>query len=184
MPRRSLLTLALVVDSIMLVDPWFSRFLCCWSPVMMRNDAVVSAFSRGQRARAGALRTDGRSLWSYELKIAEKTLGGVVVADFTSGGGQFVSQTTSQARQSRQAGRRHRDAARTVREHLRQDALLMGDLVNLAEYRQRLRQEEQAKTQEELEHLKMLVEAWVAHIGEAEVKPYFLPLDDHLTEKP
>jgi hypothetical protein len=60
----------------------------------------------------------------------------------------------------------------------------MGDLVNLAEYRQRLRQEEQAKTQEELDHLKMLVEAWVAHIGEAEVKPYFLPLDDHLTENP
>ena len=60
----------------------------------------------------------------------------------------------------------------------------MGDLVNLAEYRQRLRQEEQAKTQEELEHLKMLVKAWVAHIGEAEVNPYFLPLDDHLTEKP
>jgi len=60
----------------------------------------------------------------------------------------------------------------------------MGDLVNLAEYRQRLRQEEQAKTQEELDHLKMLVEAWVAHLGEAEVKPYFLPLDDHLTENP
>ena len=60
----------------------------------------------------------------------------------------------------------------------------MGVLVNLAEYRQRLRQEEQAKTQEELDHLKMLVEAWIAHIGEAEVKPYFLPLDDHLTENP
>ena len=60
----------------------------------------------------------------------------------------------------------------------------MGDLVNLADYRQRLRQEEQAKTQEELDHLKMLVEAWIAHIGEAEVKPYFLPLDDHLTENP
>ena len=60
----------------------------------------------------------------------------------------------------------------------------MGNLVNLAEYRQRLRQEEQAKTQEELDHLKMLVEAWIAHIGEAEVKPYFLPLDDHLTENP
>jgi len=60
----------------------------------------------------------------------------------------------------------------------------MGDLVSLAEYRQRLRQEEQAKTQEELDHLKMLVEAWIAHIGEAEVKPYFLPLDNHLTESP
>ena len=62
---------------------------------MMRNDTVVSLFSRGQRAAAGALRTDGRSLWSYDLKIAEKTLGGVVVADFTSPGGHFVSQTTS-----------------------------------------------------------------------------------------
>ncbi len=60
----------------------------------------------------------------------------------------------------------------------------MGVLVNLAEYRQRLRQEEQAKTQEELDHLKMLVEAWSAHLGEPEVKPYFLPLDDHLTENP
>ena len=63
---------------------------------MMRNDTVVSLFSRGQRGRSGALRTDGRSLWSYNLKIAENTLGGVVVADFTSPGGRFVSQTTSQ----------------------------------------------------------------------------------------
>lgn len=62
---------------------------------MMRNDKVVSLFSRGQRGAAGALRTDGRSLYSYDLKIAEKTLAGVVVADFTSPGGQFVSQTTS-----------------------------------------------------------------------------------------
>ena len=38
--------------------------------------------------------------------------------------------------------------------------------------------------QEELDHLKMLVEAWSAHLGEPEVKPYFLPLDDHLTENP
>jgi hypothetical protein len=30
----------------------------------------------------------------------------------------------------------------------------------------------------------MLVAAWVGHIGEAEVKPYFLPLDNHLTENP
>jgi len=61
----------------------------------MRNDAVVRAFSRGQRGAAGALRTDGRALYSYDLKIAEKTPGGVVVADFTSPGGHFVSQTTS-----------------------------------------------------------------------------------------
>ena len=62
---------------------------------MMRNDAVVRAFSRGERGAAGALRTDGRSLWSYDLKIAEKTLAGVIVADYTSPGGAFRSQTTS-----------------------------------------------------------------------------------------
>lgn len=62
---------------------------------MTRNDSVVSAFASGRPARAGALRTDGRSLYSYDLKIAEKTLGGVVVSDYTSGGGLFVSQTTS-----------------------------------------------------------------------------------------
>jgi hypothetical protein len=60
----------------------------------------------------------------------------------------------------------------------------MGDLVSLCDYRESLKKEEQAKTQEELDQLKMLVEAWVAHLGEAEVKPYFLPLDDHLTENP
>jgi hypothetical protein len=60
----------------------------------------------------------------------------------------------------------------------------MGDLVSLCDYRAKLRQEEQAKTQEELDHLKMLVAAWVAHIGEAEVEPYFLTLDNHLTDNP
>jgi len=60
----------------------------------------------------------------------------------------------------------------------------MGVLVSLCEHRESLKKEEEAKTQEELDHLKMLVAAWVAHIGEAEVKPYFLPLDDHLTENP
>jgi len=60
----------------------------------------------------------------------------------------------------------------------------MGVLVSLCEHRAKLRQEEQAKTQEELDHLKILLAAWVDHIGEAEVKPYFLPLDDHLTENP
>ena len=62
---------------------------------MMRNDAVVRAFSRGERAAAGNLSTDGRSLYSYDLKIGERTLGGIVVANFTSPGGRFVSMTTS-----------------------------------------------------------------------------------------
>ena len=45
----------------------------------------------------------------------------------------------------------------------------MGVLVSLCDHRERLRQEEQSRTQEEIDQLKMLVDAWVAHIGEAEV---------------
>ncbi len=62
---------------------------------MIRNDSVVRAFAAGRPARSGRLRTDGRSLWSYDLKIAERTLAGVVVGNFTSPGGGFHSQTTS-----------------------------------------------------------------------------------------
>jgi hypothetical protein len=62
---------------------------------MTRNDSVVTAFALGRPARAGRLRTDGRSLWSYSTKIAERTLAGIVVGNFTSPGGHFVSQTTS-----------------------------------------------------------------------------------------
>ena len=58
----------------------------------------------------------------------------------------------------------------------------MGVLVSLCEHRESLKKEKQAKDQEELDHLKTLVKAWVAHLGEPEVKPYFLPLDDHLKE--
>jgi len=62
---------------------------------MIRNYSVVRAFALGRPARSGRLRTDGRSLWSYDLKIAERTLAGVVVGNFTSPGGAFQSQTTS-----------------------------------------------------------------------------------------
>lgn len=62
---------------------------------MMRNDAVVRAFSRGERARAGRLWTDGVSLYSYDLMIAQNTPAGIVVGNFTSGGGGFYSVTTS-----------------------------------------------------------------------------------------
>ena len=58
----------------------------------------------------------------------------------------------------------------------------MGVLVSLCDHRERLGQEEQWRTQEVIDQLKMLVDAWVADIGEAEVKPYFLPLDEHLTD--
>ncbi len=59
----------------------------------------------------------------------------------------------------------------------------MGVLVSLCDHRERLRQEEQAKTQEEIDQLKILVEAWANALGDPEVKPYFLPLDEHLTTR-
>ena len=60
---------------------------------MARNSDVVRAFACGQPARAGNLWTDGRSLYSYKMKIAG--LAGVVVGDFTSLGGGYISMTTS-----------------------------------------------------------------------------------------
>ena len=128
---------------------------------MIRNDSVVRAFAAGRAARSGRLRTDGRSLWSYDLKIAERTLAGVVVGNFTSPGGEFHSDHQF-PRRARQADRRHDHAPRAVHGDLREDALLMGVLVSLCDHRERLRQEEQSRTQEEIDQLKMLVDAWVA----------------------
>ena len=62
---------------------------------MKTNKEVIRAFVIGHRAAAGNLHTDGRSLWSYNLKIAQHTPEGVVVGDFTSPGGGFHSVTTS-----------------------------------------------------------------------------------------
>lgn len=56
---------------------------------------IPKAFARGERARAGNLSTDGHSLWSYNLKIAQKTPKGIVVGDFTAKGGDHYSMTTS-----------------------------------------------------------------------------------------
>ena len=61
----------------------------------MRNQDVIRSFAWGKRAAAGNLQTDGRSLWSYNLKIAQRTPEGVVVGDFTAPGGGFYSMTTS-----------------------------------------------------------------------------------------
>ena len=61
----------------------------------MRNKDVIRSFAWGKRAAAPNLQTDGRSLWSYNLKIAQRTSEGVVVGDFTSPGGDFHSMTTS-----------------------------------------------------------------------------------------
>ena len=63
------------------------------------NKQVVDCFVNQQTANAGALVSDGQSLYSYNLRIAEfiPTTDGkaIIVYDYTSGGGNFVSQTTS-----------------------------------------------------------------------------------------
>ena len=61
----------------------------------MKNQDVIRSFAWGKPAAAGNLHTDGCSLWSYNLKIAQRTSEGVVVGDFTSPGGGFHSVTTS-----------------------------------------------------------------------------------------
>jgi len=64
------------------------------------NDAVIDAFLACKSANAGRLKTDGQSLFSYDLRIAEHIPddeGGAttLVYDYTSRGGNYVSQTTS-----------------------------------------------------------------------------------------
>ena len=61
----------------------------------IRDRDIPRAFASGRRAHAGNLSTDGRSLWSYDLKIAQKTPEGIVVGDFTTKGGCYYSTTTS-----------------------------------------------------------------------------------------
>ena len=69
-------------------------------PYMTDNMGVVDAFMNLDSANAGRLKTDGQSLYSYDLRIAEhipqKDGSAVtVVYDYTSKGGNYVSQTTS-----------------------------------------------------------------------------------------
>lgn len=60
----------------------------------------------------------------------------------------------------------------------------MGELVSLCEYRNNLRKQEEARSQEQLDLLKEWVKEAIKHLGEPDIEPYFLPLDDHLTEDP
>jgi len=64
------------------------------------NDSVIDAFLNQQSANAGRLKTDGQSLFSYDLRIAEHIPddnGGAttIVYDYTRGGNAYKSQTTS-----------------------------------------------------------------------------------------
>jgi hypothetical protein len=62
----------------------------------MCNAEVVNNWAQGNEGFTRALRTDGSNLYSYNLRIgitgpdSEK-----IVFDFSSGGGKFMSQTTS-----------------------------------------------------------------------------------------
>ncbi len=64
------------------------------------NDGVIDAFLNCKSANAGRLKTDGQSLFSYDLRIAEHIpddygSATTLIYDYTSKGGNYVSQTTS-----------------------------------------------------------------------------------------
>ncbi len=62
----------------------------------MKNLQIIKAWVRGQKAQNKNMRTDGRVLYSYKLKIAERKSLSLEIYDYTSTGGSFVSSTTSQ----------------------------------------------------------------------------------------
>ncbi len=69
-------------------------------PYSTNNDGVIDAFLNCKSATAGRLKTDGQSLFSYDLRIAEHIpddRGGAttIVYDYTRGGNAYKSQTTS-----------------------------------------------------------------------------------------
>ena len=69
-------------------------------PYMTDNNGVVDAFMNQNTANAGRLKTDGQSLFSYDLRIAEHIpqddgTAITLIYDYTAKGGNYVSQTTS-----------------------------------------------------------------------------------------
>tara|TARA_Y100001938_G_scaffold147736_1_gene229646 strand:+ start:1080 stop:1379 length:300 start_codon:yes stop_codon:yes gene_type:complete len=64
------------------------------------NDGVIDYFLNQKPANAGRLKTDGQSLFSYDLRIAEHVPQDdgsaiTIVYDYTRGGNAYKSQTTS-----------------------------------------------------------------------------------------
>lgn len=57
----------------------------------MKNSDVASAWIAGRAASTRNFRTDGKSLWSYGLKIADE----LQIFNYTASGRAFRSQTTS-----------------------------------------------------------------------------------------
>ena len=62
---------------------------------MKTNEQVITAWTKGQAARAKNLWTDGENLYSYSLVIGKNKAGESIVFDYTSRGGAYCSQTTS-----------------------------------------------------------------------------------------
>jgi hypothetical protein len=60
----------------------------------MKNRDVVMSWLNGERAQINNLRSDGNSLFSYNLKIGERDPYSVRVYDYTASG-SFISVTTS-----------------------------------------------------------------------------------------
>ena len=64
----------------------------------LRNELVLDKWKKGEPANShtGALCTNGRDLFSYNLRIGYRSRGGqTILGDFTSPGGDFRSMTTS-----------------------------------------------------------------------------------------
>jgi len=63
----------------------------------MKNADIIKSWLAGMPASSynGNFRTDGNSLWSYNLKIGTTVRQCKVVADYTAKGGRFYSKTTS-----------------------------------------------------------------------------------------
>ena len=56
----------------------------------------------------------------------------------------------------------------------------MGELVSLADYREKKREEAEAAAQAQLDALREIVDAWIEHMGEPESEPIMVPLDQQL----
>jgi len=64
------------------------------------DNGVIQAFMDQQSNKSRNMKTDGQSLFSFDLRIAEHIPDGqgrasTLVYDYTYGGGAYVSQTTS-----------------------------------------------------------------------------------------
>ena len=64
------------------------------------DQGVIQAFMDQQTAKSKFMKTDGQSLFSFSVRIAEHIPRGdgtasTLVYDYTYGGGAYVSQTTS-----------------------------------------------------------------------------------------